>query len=105
MICCMVAWTKLAGFNFGLVVGGDFKTQFHAGFRGNLLNDLVDVFELQIANDDNNHDVQMATWTFESFTGVRGRIVFCCLMFVCHCYQDLPLIAIDMVGQVRTIVP
>jgi len=103
MICCMAAWTKLAGFNFGFVVGGDFNTQFHAGFRGSLLNDLVDAFELQIANDDNNHDVQMDTWTFESPTGVRGRTVFLlfsvCLPLLSGCATD----CIDMGSDHRAV--
>ena len=79
---------------FGLVVGGDFNTQLHVGFRGSLLNDLVDRLELQIANDDVNHDPHKDTWTFESSMGVRRRIdFFCCLAFPCHCCLLPPLIA------------
>ena len=95
-------------FQFGLVVGGGFNTQLHLGFRGSLLNDLVDAFEsfeFQIANDDNNHDFHMDMWTFESSMGLwtsGGELTFCCLVFVCHCYQHVPLIASTWV---RTIVP
>ena len=75
---------------------------------GSLLNDLVDAFEsfeFQIANDDNNHDFHMDMWTFESSMGLwtsGGELTFCCLVFVCHCYQHVPLIASTWV---RTIVP
>ena len=57
----MVAWLhgcmeEARELQFGFVVGGDFNKELNVGFRGSLLNDLVDTFELQIANDDNNHD-------------------------------------------------
>lgn len=66
---------EIQRFQFGADVGDDFNTQMHFCFRGNFLNDLVGSFELQIGHSDNNHDVQMDAWTFESSLGVR-RIYF-----------------------------
>ena len=66
---------KIQRFQFGADVGDDFHTQMHVCFGGSFLNDLVGAFELQIGNGNNNHDVQMDAWTFESSVCVR-RIVF-----------------------------
>ena len=64
------------GRRFQLVVGGDFNTQLNTGFRGTLLQDVVETFDLTITNDDDNLSSNMDTWTFESACGLRGRIDF-----------------------------
>ena len=64
------------GKRFQLVVGGDFNTQLNTGFRGTLLQDVVETFDLIITNDDDNHICNMETWTFESSCGLRRRIDF-----------------------------
>ena len=64
------------GGRFQLVVGGDFNTQLNTGFRGTLLQDVVETFDFTITNDDDNHTSNMDTWTFESACGVRRRIDF-----------------------------
>ena len=64
------------GRRYQLVVGGDFNTQLNTGFRGTLLQDVVETFDLTITNDDNNHTSNMDTWTFENACGLRRRIDF-----------------------------
>ena len=64
------------GKRFQLVVGGDFNTQLNTGFRGTLLQDVGETFDLIITNDDDNHICNMDTWTFESSRGLRRRIDF-----------------------------
>jgi hypothetical protein len=84
---------KIQRFQFGADVGDDFHTQMHVCFGGSFLNDLVGAFELQIGNGNNNHDVQMDAWTFESSVCVRRIVFFCCLVLVSHCHRHVPLIA------------
>ena len=64
------------GKRFQLVVGGGFSTQLNTGFRGTLLQDVVETVDLTITNDDDNHICNMDTWTFESSCGLRRRIDF-----------------------------
>ena len=85
---CMVALREeTRKLQFGFVVGGDLNTELNIGFRGSLFSDLVDTFELQIANDEDNHDPDADMWTFESSMGVRRRIYFLFFSF------SLPLLS------------
>ena len=64
------------GRRFQLVVGAGFTTQLNTGFRGTLLQDVVETFASTFTNDDDNHTFNVDTWTFESPSGLRRRIDF-----------------------------
>ena len=60
---------------FVLIIGGDFNTVINLGPCGDLLNELMVMFDLQIDNSDefvgNEHQ-----WTFCSYGGIKRRVDF-----------------------------
>ena len=55
----------------GVFVGGDFNTQLHVGTRGGLLQHLLHMYQLYVADGGTEH-----AWTVCSSMGVRRRIDF-----------------------------
>ena len=58
-----------------IIIGCDFNTQLGIGVRrSDMLTEIATSFGLVIANDDEHHDKNAETWTFESSLGARRRI-------------------------------
>ena len=69
---------------YEIIIGGDFNTQIGTIFRGVLLNEFAEAFNLNITNEREDY-IEERDWTFCSALGIKRRIDFilasCCFNY------------------------